>query len=188
MAYTADNINEETDLKMDGRVEYFQQYLDAIRTGVASPTLLDGVTVEAYGSKMKIRDLGSISVPEPRLIAIQPYDQTVLKAIEKAIIASDIGINPMSDGQVIRLPMPELTEERRKDIVKQLKAKAEDTKVEVRNVRRDSNDFAKKSQKAGDLTEDDLKGIMDDVQKSTDKAIEAISQKATAKEKEVMTV
>lgn len=188
MAYTVDNLNEEILEKMEERVSFYQKTLDNIRTGTASPSLVQDIMVEAYGSKMKLRDLASINTPEPRLLAIQPYDQTTIPSIEKGIMMSDLGITPMSDGQVIRLPLPELTEERRKELVKMLKAKGEDTKVEIRNLRRDGNDFAKKAQKNGEMTEDDLKLTLDDIQTDTDKQIKAISDLASAKEEEIMTV
>ena len=188
MAYDIDNLNEEILEKMTGRVDHYASSLDNIRTGTASPSLVQDIMVDAYGSKMKMRDLASINTPEPRLLAIQPYDPTTIPAIEKGIMMSDLGITPMSDGQVIRLPLPELTEERRKELVKMLKAKGEDTKVEIRGLRRDANDFAKKAQKDGNLTEDDLKLTLDDVQKDTDAQIKAIIALADAKEKEIMTV
>lgn len=183
-----DTIVEELTEKMNGGIGHFKKVLEGLRTGKASPALVQDISVDAYGSKMRIRDIANINTPDARTINIQPYDKTIMKEIEKAIIMADIGINPINDGQMIRLPMPELSEERRKDMVKMVKTAAEDHKVEIRNVRREGNDFAKKSQKDHEITEDDLKLYLDDIQKLTDDKIKEIDSIAEAKEKELMTV
>lgn len=183
-----DTIIEDLTEKMDGGIGHFKKVLDGLRTGKASPALVQDISVDAYGSKMRLREIANINTPDARTINIQPYDKTIMKEIEKAIIMADIGINPINDGQMIRLPMPELSEERRKDMVKLVKSSEEEHKIEVRNVRRDGNDFAKKSQKASEITEDDLKMYLDDIQKLTDDKIKEIADLSVAKEKELMTV
>ncbi len=185
---TIDTIVEDTEAKMNNGINHYKSILDGLRTGKASPTLVQDLMVEAYGSKMRLRDIANINTPDARTISIQPYDKTIIKEIEKAIIMGNIGITPLSDGQLIRLPMPELTEERRKEMVKMVKSSGEDHKVEMRNFRRDSNDFAKKSQKNSEITEDDLKLYLDDIQDLTNKKIKEIGDLASAKEKELMTV
>lgn len=183
-----ETIIEDLTEKMDNGINHYKGVLEGLRTGKASPNLVQDVMVEAYGSKMKLRDIANINTPDARTINVQPYDKTVMKEIEKAIMISGVGITPINDGQMIRLPMPELSEERRKDMVKMVHAKAEDHKIELRNIRRDGNDFAKKSQKNGEITEDDLKLYLDDIQKLTDNKIKEIGSLSDAKEKELMTV
>ena len=183
-----DTIVEDLTEKMDNGIGHYKKVLDGLRTGKASPNLVQDIMVDAYGSKMRLRDIANINTPDARTINIQPYDKTVMSEIEKAIIMADIGINPINDGQLIRLPMPELSEERRKDMVKMVKTSAEEHKVEMRNIRREGNDFAKKAEKNHEITEDDLKLYLDDIQKLTDNKIKEISDIATAKEKELMTV
>lgn len=160
----------------------------AVRTGKASPALVEGVMVEYYGAQTKLRDLASITAPEPRLLMIQPYDATAVAAIEKAIIASNIGIMPNSDGKIIRLPIPELSQERRQTLVKQVKQRSEEAKVSARNHRRDANEVAKKAQKDSLMTEDELRKMLDDIQKETDKAIAEIDKILAAKDKELMSI
>ena len=160
----------------------------AIRTGKASPALLDGVMVEYYGTMTRLKELAGITAPEPRLLVVQPWDAASIKAVEKAIIAANLGITPMNDGKLIKLPIPELSQERRSALAKQAKARAEEAKVSLRNIRRDANDFAKKAQKGGDLTEDELKKMLDDIQKMTDSYIATVDKDLAAKEKELMTV
>lgn len=160
----------------------------AIRTGKASPALLDGVMVEYYGAMTRLKELAGITAPEPRLLVVQPWDAASIKAVEKAIIAANLGITPMNDGKLIKLPIPELSQERRSALAKQAKARAEEAKVSLRNIRRDANDFAKKAQKGGDLTEDELKKMLDDIQKMTDSYIATVDKDLAAKEKELMTV
>ena len=183
-----ETIIEDLTDKMNGGINHFKKVLDGLRTGKASPALVQDISVEAYGSKMRIREIANINTPDARTINIQPYDKTIMKEIEKAIIMADIGINPINDGQMIRLPMPELSEERRKDMVKMVKTSAEEHKVEVRNIRRDGNDFVKKSEKNHEITEDDRKLYLEDIQKLTDNKIKEIDSLADVKEKELMTV
>ena len=160
----------------------------AIRTGKASPSLVENITVDYYGTPTRLRDLAGISTPEPRLLVVQPWDRSSLAAIEKAILASNIGITPMNDGKLLRLPVPELSQERRTALSKQAKSETEDAKVALRNIRRDANEIAKKAQKDGEITEDDLKKMLDDIQKTTDRYIAALDAALAVKEKELMTV
>ena len=158
-----------------------------IRTGKASSALVENIQVEYYGSSSRIRDIAGISTPDARLIVIQPWDRTALQAIEKAIMTSDIGINPTNDGSSIRLVFPELTEERRKELAKDVKKKGEAAKVAVRNIRRDGN-VAFKKLKGTEISEDGIKDLEDELQKITDKYIEKIDKMVEAKSKEIMTV
>ncbi len=178
MDYT--NLKE----KMEKAINSYNERLSEIRAGRANPAILNKVKIDYYGTQTPINQVAAVSVPEARLIVIQPWDASVLKEIEKAILASDIGINPNNDGKVIRLTFPELTEERRKEIVKDVKKMAEEAKVAVRNVRREGIDKAKADQKAGDMTEDELKGAENEIQKLTDKYVEEIDKIAETKEKE----
>ena len=159
-----------------------------IRAGRANPHLLDKIKVDYYGSATPLQQVGNVAVPEARVITITPWEKSLIKPIEKAINMSDIGINPTDDGSVIRLVFPELNEERRKDLAKQIKKLGEDAKVACRNIRRDANDLTKKLEKAGDMTEDDHKDADKDVQKMTEKAIEQIDKEVEKKTKEIMTV
>ncbi|MEK5079681.1 ribosome recycling factor [Solibacillus sp. FSL W7-1436] len=174
--------------KMTKSINAFSRELASIRAGVANASLLDRITVDYYGSPTPINQMAGISVPEARLLVIQPYDKSILGEIEKAIMRSDIGITPTNDGNVIRLAVPALTEERRKELVKQVKKEAEDAKVAVRNVRRDANDDLKKLEKNGEITEDELRGFNDDIQKLTDNSIVKIEELVKEKEKEILTV
>lgn len=160
----------------------------AIRAGRANPQVLDRLTVDYYGTPTPLNQVGSISVPEARILQIQPWDATVLKAIEKAINMSDLGLNPNNDGKVIRLIFPELTEERRKDLTKDVKKKAENSKVAIRNVRRDALDAFKKAEKKKEMTEDELKDLEDKTQKLTDKFIAEIDKKCEEKCKDILSV
>ncbi len=162
--------------------------LQAIRTGKASPSLVENVTVEYYGTPTRLRDLAAINAPEPRMLTVQPWDTSAVQAIEKALIAANLGINPVSDGKVLRLPIPELSQERRNQFVKQVKNRGEEGKVAIRNIRRDGNEVAKKAQKGGEITEDQLKQILDEIQKLTDKSIEKLDKDLAAKEKELMSI
>lgn len=159
-----------------------------IRAGRANPHVLDKITVEYYGSQCPMQQVANISVPEPRIIQIQPWEKSLIKAIEKAILTSDLGITPTNDGKVIRLIFPELTEERRKVLVKDVKKKGEGAKVAIRNLRRDANDAFKKMNKAGEMTEDEQKDGETKVQKLTDKYIAEIDKMIEVKSKEIMTV
>lgn len=159
-----------------------------LRAGRANPGILDRLRVEYYGASSKINEVAAVSVPEPRMLMIQPWDGSVLKEIEKAILASDIGITPTNDGKVIRLTFPQPTEERRRELAKEAKKLGEDAKVAIRNVRRDAIDKFKKQEKAHEITEDDLKGIETDIQKLTDKYIGEIDKMVNEKEQEIMAV
>ena len=178
----------EFENRMEKTIEVFKQNLSEVRAGRANPAILNKVSVEYYGTPTPINQVAGISVPEARLIVIQPWDASILKDIEKAILASDIGINPNNDGKVIRLNFPELTEEIRKDLVKDIKKMAEESKVAIRAIRRDGIDKAKAMQKNSEITEDDLRGAEDSIQKLTDKKIEEIDKILADKEKEILTV
>jgi len=173
---------------MTKTIEVLQQDLASIRTGRASPSLLDKVQVEAWGSAQPIQSVASISVPEPRLLVIQPWDKSLISPIEKAIMKSDLGINPNNDGSVIRLALPALNEQRRNDLAKQVKKRAEESKVAVRNVRRDADAGLKKLEKDGKLSQDELKRALDRVQKLTDGSIKQVDEAAERKEREVKEV
>ena len=160
----------------------------AIRAGRANPHVLDKLKVDYYGTPTPIQQVGNISVPEPRMLQIQPWEKSLIKAIEKAILTSDLGITPSNDGTVIRLVFPELTEERRKDLVKDIKKKGEAAKVAIRNIRRDANEAFKKMEKNDEISEDDLKELTEKVQKLTDKSIEKIDKAVENKTKEILTV
>ncbi|MGG3843128.1 ribosome recycling factor [Anoxybacillus kestanbolensis] len=174
--------------KMDKAVQAFSRELATIRAGRANPALLEKITVDYYGMPTPIIQLAGIQVPEARLLVIQPYDKSVLKEIEKAILASDLGLTPSNDGSVIRIAIPPLTEERRRELVKLVKKYAEEAKVAVRNIRRDANDELKKLEKNGEITEDELRGYTEDIQKLTDDHIAKIDAITKEKEKEVMEV
>lgn len=178
----------EYEEKMNKRVDAFHDELKTIRAGRANASVLDKVAVEYYGTMTPIAQIGSISVPEPRMLVIQPWDQSVLSEIEKAINKSEIGIAPQNDGKVIRLNFPPLTEERRKETAKEVKKFGEDTKVAIRNVRRDMVDSLKKIEKDENLPEDAVKDNQDQIQKITDKYVGIIDSLVSEKEKEVMTV
>ena len=184
----AKQVLEQAKEKMNKTIAAFTRELSSIRAGRANASLLDRIMVDYYGAPTPINQLAGVSVPEARLLVITPYDKTILGEIEKAIMKSDIGITPTNDGSVIRLMIPALTEERRKDLVKQVKKEAEDAKIAVRNVRRDANDDLKKLEKAGEITEDDLRGYGDDIQKLTDDFIVKVDQVAKEKEKEILEV
>ena len=179
------NILED---KMKKAIEHLEEEYSTIRTGRANPAILNKVQVEYYGALTPINQVGSISVPEARQILITPWDRTVLSAIEKAINKAEIGVNPINDGSCIRLTFPELNEERRKELVKEVKKLAENGKVAVRNVRRDGMEMVKAEQKNGDITEDELKFLEEKIQKMTDNYVEKIDVVSENKEKEVMEV
>lgn len=174
--------------KMQKSVDVMKQDFAAIRAGRANPAVLDKLTVEYFGSAMPVNQLASVSSPEPRVLAIQPWDAGALKQIEKAIQTSDIGINPQNDGKVIRLVFPQLTEERRKELTRDVKKTAEETKIAVRNIRRDAVEGFKKQQKASEITEDDLKHLEKDIQDLTDKFCKQIDEEAARKEKELLEI
>lgn len=174
--------------KMTKAIQAYTRELATIRAGRASASLLDRITVDYYGAPTPVNQLAGISTPEARLLVIQPYDKSILNDIEKAILKSDLGLNPTNDGSLIRIAIPQLTEERRKELVKVVKKESEDAKVAIRNIRRDSNDDLKKLEKNGEITEDDLRGYSDDIQKITDEHISKIDQITKDKEKEIMEV
>ena len=178
----------EFESKMDKTISVLKEILSEIRAGRANPAILNKVSVEYYGTPTPINQVAGISIPEARLIVIQPWDASILKEIERAILAADIGINPNNDGKVIRLAFPELTEERRKELVKEIKKMAEESKVAIRAIRRDAIDKAKTMQKNSEITEDDLRNAEETVQKLTDKKIEEIDKILADKEKEILTV
>jgi len=182
MDYT--NIKE----KMEKTISVYSEKLSEVRAGRANPAILNKIKIDYYGTPTQISQVAGISVPEARLIVIQPWDLSALKEIEKAILSSDIGINPNNDGKVIRLSFPELNEERRKELAKEVRKMSEEAKVAVRAVRRDGIDIAKSEQKSGDITEDELKGAENEIQKMTDKSIEEIDKILAIKEKEIMSV
>ena len=174
--------------KMEKTLSNLAEDYSTIRAGRANPAVLNKITVDYYGSPTPLQQVANISVPEARMLVIQPWDRSLIKAIEKAIQASDVGINPNNDGTLIRLVFPELTEERRKDLSKDVKKKGEAAKVAIRNIRRDCVDAIKKAQKAGEITEDDQKKDEEDAQKLTDKYIGKVDKAVEAKTKEIMTV
>ena len=176
----------EQEQRMDKSIESLKHEFASIRTGRASVALLDKIMVDYYGSPTPINQVANISVPEPRMILVAPWDKSMIGAIEKAILQSDLGLNPGNDGTAIRLTIPQLTEERRKEIVKIVHKKAEDAKVAVRNIRRDANDVLKKEEKAKTITEDDVKDGLDQIQKLTDKKIKQIDDLKAVKEKDVL--
>ena len=182
MDYT--NIKE----KMEKCISVYSEKLSEVRAGRANPAILNKVKIDYYGTPTPINQVAGVSVPEARMIVIQPWDVSILKEIEKAILASEIGINPNNDGKVIRLVFPELTEERRKDIVKDIRNYAEEAKVAVRNSRREGIDKAKSMQKEGERTDDDLKQAENEIQKITDKNIEEIDKILQAKEHEIISI
>lgn len=175
------------DEKMTKAYEFLQSDYAGIRAGRANPRILDKLRVDYYGTPTPIQQVGNITVPEPRMIQIAPWEKSLIKAIEKAIMTSDIGITPSNDGNVIRLVFPELTEERRKDLVKEVKKKAEEAKVAIRNIRRDGNDAFKKLAKE-DVSEDEIKSLEEDLQKLTDRYIKNVDALMEEKSKEIMTV
>lgn len=181
-------VVEQTKDKMAKSIAAYSRELSTIRAGRASASLLDKISIDYYGAPTPINQMAGIATPEARLITIQPYDKTILGDIEKAIMKSDLGINPTNDGSLIRIVIPALTEERRKDLVKQVKKEAEEAKINIRNVRRDGNDDLKKLEKSGHITEDDLRNYTEEIQKLTDSNIEKIDAVTKDKEKEIMEV
>ena len=174
--------------KMEKSLDVLLDEYASIRAGRANPHVLDRLRIDYYGTPTPIQQVGNVTVPEARMIVIQPWEKSLLKEIEKAILVSDLGINPTNDGNVIRLVFPELTEERRKDLAKDVKKKGDGAKVAVRNIRRDAMDSIKKMEKAGDISEDDLKQGEEKIQKITDKMIEKVDKAIETKTKEIMTV
>ena len=182
-----DDLLKETKRKMDKVLEAMARDLTRVRTGRASVALLEGIKVDCYGASMPIAQVASLAAPEARLLTVQPWDPTVLGDIEKAILKSDLGLTPMNDGKIIRLPIPALTTERRKDLVKQVKKMEEEAKVALRNVRRDANEDLKEMKKEKLLPEDEAHKGQEEVQKITDDYIRKVEAQAAEKEKEIMT-
>ncbi|MDQ3625695.1 MAG: ribosome recycling factor [Verrucomicrobiota bacterium] len=185
---SAEEVLFEAEETMEKSVDYMVHEFTSVRTGKASPALVENVDVEAYGSSMKLKQLALITTPEPRLLVVQPFDATTIKDIERALKESKVGITPLVDGKIIRLPVPELSEERRKELVKSLKQMAEEARVRVRTNRRTAMDEAKKLQKSGEITEDGLRDLETDVQKLTDRFVKSIDDHLERKEAEVMKV
>lgn len=184
----AKQVHDELKNKMAKTLSVLKEELTSIRAGRANPHILDRVTVSYYGTDTPLKSMANISAPEPRMIQVSPYDVSVLRDIEKAILMADLGVNPSNDGKVIRIMMPILTEERRKDLVKMVKKLGEDAKVAIRNERREANDKLKKLNKNNELTEDDLKRAEKEVQEQTDDAIKQIDKLLEVKEAEIMEV
>ena len=174
--------------RMDGAIEALRREFAGVRTGKASPALLDSIRVEAYGSMVPLNQVGTVGAPEARMLTVQPWDKNLMKATEKALRESDLGLNPSNDGQIIRIPIPPLTEERRKEYVKMLHKLTEEARVAVRNVRREANDEVKHRQKDEGLSEDDVRREQTDVQKLTDQYIAKIEELMKHKEAEIMEV
>lgn len=174
--------------KMEKSVEAFKNELSKVRTGRASISLLDGISVDAYGSPMPMNQVATITIPESRMIAIQPWDPQMVPAIERAILKSNLGLAPQNDGKVIRLTIPQLTEERRKELVKQVRKVAEDFRVTVRNLRREAIDVLKQQKKDKEISEDDFFKLQDDAQKETDTYVKQVDQVTEHKEKEMMEI
>ncbi|ADD67294.1 ribosome recycling factor [Denitrovibrio acetiphilus DSM 12809] len=183
-----DSVMKDMKDKMDKTISHFKDELKTIRTGRASVAMFDGVTVDYYGTPTPLSGVASLNAPEPRLITIQPWDMSIIGAIEKAIQNSNMGFNPSNDGKIIRIPVPQLTEERRKEIVKLVKKMAEDNKVAIRNLRREGNDKIKKLEKDKEISEDDSKKFVADIQDVTNDFIKKVDEVTAAKEKEVMEI
>lgn len=184
----ADNVHQEFENKMKKTIEVVKGDFASVRAGRANAGVLDKIQVEYYGVMTPLQQVASVSSPDPRTLMIQPWDASILKAIEKAIQTSDLGINPQNDGKVLRLAFPQLTEERRKELTKQVQKYGENGKVAIRNIRRDAMDQFKSMEKKGEITEDDRKDMEDDVQKLTDKYCKEIDTLMTTKEQELMAV
>jgi ribosome recycling factor len=183
-----DEVYKDAEARMGKAVSVLKQDFATLRAGRATPALLDKITVDYYGSSLPINQLANISAPEPRLLVIQPWDKSAVPEIERAILKSDLGLNPNTDGSVIRLAIPQLTEERRKELVKVIKKKAEECRIAIRNIRRDANEKLKRLEKQSDITEDDYHKAQAEVQKITDKMIESVDKILADKEKEIMEV
>jgi ribosome recycling factor len=177
-----------TNDSMNQTIEHLQHDLTGIRTGKANPALLDSIRVEYYGQKVPLNQVASVAAPDPQLITIQPWDKGVITDIEKAIMASELGLNPQNDGTLIRLPIPQLTEERRKDLVKLVKRLGEDAKVSLRSIRRSANDDIKELEKKHDIGEDEMHSNQEEIQKLTNRFVEDVDKIISAKEKEIMEI
>jgi ribosome recycling factor len=183
-----EDIIKDIEDRMQKSIHALQKEFASIRTGRANTTMFDGISVNVYGSQMPLTQVATLSIPEPRLVVIQPWDKSNLSEIEKAILKSDLSVNPANDGNLIRIQIPELTEERRKEYVKRAKTKAEECRVSVRNIRRDGNDMIKALEKDKTISEDDSKNVQTRIQKITDKYIEQVQNYTDNKEKEILNV
>ena len=183
-----EKIKKNLEERSKKSISVLKEDLNTVRAGRANPSLLDKVMVEYYGTPTPLKNLANIAVPDPRTLLITPFDPKAISEIEKGINIANIGINPSNDGKCVRLAIPQVTEERRKDLTKTVKKMGEDSKIAIRNIRRDANDELKKLEKAHEITEDELKKALDDVQKATDKTIKEIDDIVAAKEKEIMEV
>ncbi len=183
-----DSTKNEAKKKMELAVESVRGDFVKLRTGKATPALLDGIQVEYYGSNVPLKQVANVSAPEPRLLVVQPWEKNLISEIEKSILKSDLGFNPTNDGIVIRIPIPQLTEERRQAMVKLAKKAGEDGKIAIRNIRRDANEKLKKSQKASDISEDEMHTAQEDVQKLTDDFVKKIDELVVIKEKEILEI
>jgi ribosome recycling factor len=183
-----DEVIKATGQRMDKSIEALKTELVSSRTRKASPSLLDTVRVEAYGSMMPISQVASISAPQPRLLVVQPWDKTLLQSIVKAVQKADLGLNPADEGELIRVPIPALTEERRNELVKKIKRMGEEVKVAIRNIRRDANEEIKKLQKDGAISEDDMHRGTQEIQKETDRHVEEVDEILERKEKEILEI
>ena len=183
-----DDILLESDDKMAKALEFFRQEMAGLRTGKASPSLVEHIAVEYYGAQTRLREIANITAPEARLLVISPYDPTSLAAIEKAILAANLGVTPINDGRIIRIPIPELSEERRREMVKVARKMAEDARVAIRNIRRDANEEIKALQKNSKITEDERDEGLEQIQKFTDSYIEKVDALLEQKERELMQV
>ncbi len=179
---------DDLELRMNGALENYRRELSGLRTGRANPALLDGIRVDAYGVMTPVGQVGNVSVPEARMLTIQVWDANLAPAVERAIRDSDLGLNPAGEGQLIRIPLPDLTEERRRDLVKVAGRFAEESRVAVRNVRRDGMDKAKKMEKDSEISQDELKALSDKIQRLTDEHVKQIDEGLSAKEADIMQV
>ncbi|SUB76121.1 ribosome recycling factor [Peptoniphilus indolicus] len=182
------DIKKDSEQKMSKSISVYKEDLQSIRAGRANPTLLDKIAIDYYGQTTPLNQIAGISAPEPRLLAIQPWDANTIPEIEKAILKSDLGITPSNDGKIVRLVIPQLTEERRKDLIKVVKKNSENAKVALRNIRRDSMEEIKKLEKSNEITEDDRKRAEDEIQKITDKYIEEVDKITKDKESELLEI
>jgi len=183
---TVEEVLKQTDEHMDKAIDSFKRDLSSIRTGRASPALLNNIKVEYYGTMTPLNQLATISAPEPRLLIIQPWDNNIIGEVEKAIMKSDLGLNPIKGKGIIRLPIPQLTQERRQELVRLIKKKAEDSRVAIRNIRRDSNEMIKKLEKNSDISEDERDKRLKEIQEKTDKKLEKIEEILADKEREIL--
>ncbi len=183
---TTQEIYQDAKHRMQKSIEHLQHELARIRTGRATPALLDVVKVEYYGQTVPINQVATVTAPEPRLLVVQPWEKRMIAEIEKAIMQSDLGLNPTNDGNVVRIPIPELSEERRQDLLKLVKKFCEETRIAIRNIRRDANEHVKKLEKAHEISEDESHHQLDEIQKLTDKFIEEVDELYKKKEKEIL--